>query len=191
MEEMWYDIKGYEGYYQISNLFRIKSLNRHVPHPLSGKQFVKGRILKPSQTLDGYYFYALMKNNIRSNCFLHHLIGNAFIPNPENKPCINHKNGVKTDYRIDNLEWATYSENAKHAFANGLKYNKKGADDELSKSIIAINLKTNEEIVFGSQREASRILGIRQSAIWRLLNSQLKNNTYNYIFKYADSSISV
>ncbi len=104
--EIWKDVPGFEGKYQISNLGRVKSFKRNC----------KGIIKTLSITVHGYNDICLWVNNKRRHHSVHRLVLLAFIPNPENKPCANHINGIKTDNRIENLGWITYSENEKHSY---------------------------------------------------------------------------
>jgi hypothetical protein len=100
-------------FYEASNLGRIRSVDRYVPHPIKGQKFSKGKILK----LNDYGFYSLVSiGKDKKTKMVHRIIAKTFIPNLENKPCVNHKNGIKTDNRIENLEWVTYSENEKHSY---------------------------------------------------------------------------
>jgi hypothetical protein len=116
-EEIWVDVKGYEGLYSISNKQRIKSY-------FICRKYQTERIINGKYSL-GYRVAVLTKDKKKKLIFVHRLIAEAFIPNPENKPFINHINGIKHDNRIENLEWCTQSENIKHAYLNNLMKNKK------------------------------------------------------------------
>ena len=116
--EIWKDIKGYEGLYQISNLGNVKSVQRFSTHWQGGVRIVKERILKHSYK-KGYAFVDLSKNNIRSNKQIHRLIAEHFIPNPKNYPIVLHKDDDPSNMSIDNLMWGTTSINAIHAYENG------------------------------------------------------------------------
>ena len=116
MKEIWKDVQGYEGQYQVSNLGRVKSLKRKLDNGRS----VNEKILNSSgkkKTQYGYLMVALAGKTFRVN----RLVATAFIPNPDNKPVVNHIDGDKENNRADNLEWATISENMLHAYRCGLK----------------------------------------------------------------------
>jgi hypothetical protein len=126
MKEIWKDIKGYEGLYQVSNLGRVKSLARRVNSMSDKGRFVRERILKQVVTEAGYARVCLCKENIEKTVSVHRLVAIMFLKNPENKPEVNHKDGVKLNNYIDNLEWCTNSENGKHAYRIGLKKPSRG-----------------------------------------------------------------
>lgn len=107
MNEIWKDVKGYEGKYQVSNLGRVKSLGSDKWH--------KGRVLKPSFDGKGnYLFVGLHKDNCIKLATIHRLVAEQFIPNPDNLPCVNHKDENKTNNRVDNLEWCTVKYNSNY-----------------------------------------------------------------------------
>lgn len=108
--EIWKDIKGYEGLYQVSSKGRIRSFYERTTRGglTPGK---KPTILAPQTSNRGYYMVTIYKDGVPSFCLLHRLIAETFIPNPNNYPIINHKDEVRTNNCIDNLEWCTYSYN--------------------------------------------------------------------------------
>lgn len=106
MKEIWKDIEGYEGLYQISNLGRIKSLKRMMKNRKC-EEIIKS----PSKSEKGYLRIALCKNGKIKYVSVHRLVANAFIPNLQNKPCVNHKDCDTSNNNVNNLEWCTYKEN--------------------------------------------------------------------------------
>lgn len=120
MQEIWFNVKGYEGFYQISNLGRMRSVDRYIPIRFkNGKvlqRFYPSQPLKPFHDKDGYIIYDLIKDKKRTHVRFHRLLAEHFIPNPENKSEVNHINGIKDDNRLENLEWCTKSENAQHMY---------------------------------------------------------------------------
>ena len=125
MEEIWKDIEGYEGLYQVSNYGRVKSLPKiHKTTKNYNKlgYITKEKILKQRKTQRGYFLVTLYKEQKSKSLYVHRLVVNMFISNKDNKPCINHKNGDKKDNKVTNLEWCTYSENMIHAYATSLNH---------------------------------------------------------------------
>lgn len=174
--EIWKDIKGYEGKYQVSSLGRIKSLYRW-----NGKAFYsREHIIKSYINKNGYVYIALMKNNKNKNCRLHRLVAEAFIPNPENKLQINHIDGNKQNNRVDNLEWCTASENIQHAYDNNLNNN-----DKQKIKIAQYDMNGNLLNVYQSLIEASNKTGVHLSKISLCINNKYKyrNKKEKYIWK--------
>jgi hypothetical protein len=115
--EQWKPVKNYEGFYEVSNLGRVRSTTRTIKAGINYNETCvkKGKILKLSKKRSGYYFFDASVENKVKTITVHRAVATTFIPNEENKPCINHKNAIKTDNRVENLEWVTYKENSEHA----------------------------------------------------------------------------
>jgi len=162
--EIFKDIPEYIGIYKVSNKGNIISLSRNV-WSVKNNSFsvLKERILKPLITRHGYYRVALFKDNKYRYIFIHRIVAQAFIPNPENKPQINHINGIKTDNCLENLEWNTPRENRKHAFEIGLSKPRRGEDSNMCK--------INKETVYNirnsnlSQHDLAIKYNIKQSTV--------------------------
>ena len=132
-EEIWKDIEDYEGYYQVSNRGRVKSLERIMPSPItkSGFQTLKTKILKPSLNLKGYQIVFLNKDGKKKTVLVHRLVAFAFCDGymDTDPPMeVNHKNGKHTDNDASNLEWVTPKENQEHAQDMGFRGSKHGKD---------------------------------------------------------------
>jgi hypothetical protein len=138
--EVFKDVENYEGYYQISNLGRIKSLQRFAKNHSGFKKVLKERFLNPSISKTGYYVVSFKKDGIKKTFKVHRLIAIAFIDKVEGKDFINHKNGIKTDNRIENLEWCNIAENNRHSRDIGLT-NQDGYNSSSSKL-------TEEQVLF-------------------------------------------
>lgn len=130
MSEVWKDIDDYEGLYQVSNMGRVRSLDRIVKNHYSFKQ-VKGRILKQTSTKLNYKRVTFSINQKQKSFLVHRLIAKAFIPNPHNCPIINHKDENPANNNISNLEWCTHTYNMNYGTAISRKtkklLNKQGA----------------------------------------------------------------
>lgn len=120
MNEIWKSIPDFDGWYEASNLGRIRRVK-------PGRSTFIGRICQTHKSRDGYLRVHLFMNGERCQELVHRLVASAFIPNPSNRPHINHKNGIKSDNSLDNMEWATAAENIKHACQTGLNPPNSGA----------------------------------------------------------------
>lgn len=114
MNEEWRDVVGYEGYYQVSNSGRVKALSRVVPH-MSGTRSTKECIMSLRLRHDGYHDVCLRVTKVHKMKLVHRLVAEAFLPNLDNKPEVNHINGDKSCQEAGNLEWVTTSENGLHS----------------------------------------------------------------------------
>lgn len=180
MKEIWKDIEGYEGLYQVSNLGRIKSLGN------GGKGRYYGRIVIMSQCTDkdGYKVLGLTKNGIRKNFRVHRLIADAFIPNPDNLPEVNHKDEDKTNNRIDNLEWCDTKYNVNY----GTRSQRMGKAQlnrfDCSKPINQYDLNDNLIKTWPSYAQIKRELGYDRSFIGKCCRGRYKK-AYGYKWQYA------
>lgn len=185
-KEIFKDIEGYEGLYQISNLGNVKSLARYKKNH-NKLQKVEERILKANISNRGYYYVMLNKNGKQEHKMIHILMAKAFIPNINNYPIVNHKDGNKLNINLDNLEWCTYSHNNKEAYRLGLKIgavkNKLGYDNWKSKPIYQYDLDGNFIREWACSREVKRQLGINASNIRACCNGQ-RNKAGGYMWKY-------
>ena len=168
MKEIWKDIKDYEGLYQVSNLGRVKRITT-------------GRVLKPLKHANGYLMVKLSKNSIVYTKTVHRLVAEAFIPNPEHKPEINHIDENKTNNNVSNLEWMTRKENINH----GTRTERMSKTQSIP--IIATNIKTGESKEFYGARECARQLGLTHGNIASVLKGRYKQ-TGGYTLKYKEES---
>ena len=138
--EIWKDVVGYEGFYKVSNKGNVYSVERRDSR---GRE-IGGRILKPSPDTNGYLQVVLYKNGKSQNKLVHRLVTEAFIPNLENHPEVNHLDEVKDNNNVENLEWCTSKYNVNHGTRN----------ERIRKKVRAVNVKTGEVLTFNSTREA-------------------------------------
>lgn len=182
VKEIWKDIPGYEGLYQASNLGKIKSLKKEKWNRFTYISSPE-RILSQSNSR-GYSIVILTKGKKRKTIGTHRLVAQTFIPNPNNYPQVNHKDGNKQNNNVTNLEWCTASYNIKHAFDNGLKKPKKGKENVCSKSICQYDKNMNLIKIWGSMKEAEREIGVDHSTILRCAKKRQKT-AGGYVWRYA------
>lgn len=187
--EMWMDIPGYEGHYQCSDTGKVRSLDKYV-NGVNGKKLKRGRILKQGYR-SGYLGVGLSKYGETKSKTVHTLIAKTFIPNPENKPCVNHKDGNKLNNHKNNLEWATYKENTRHYFdVIGVTFTpafRSKAKETILKMLEPKKRKVichEDNIPFDSIKEAASHYGLSHGAIRYLIrnNSTSKaGKTYSFL----------
>ena len=161
MEEEWKDIDGYEGYYQVSNFGRVKSLDRYVKDTKRNCfNFVKGRIMSPSSADKKHYMEVnLSKNNKVTHYLVHRLVAQAFIPNPNNLPQVNHKDENRENNRADNLEWCTAEYNTNY----GTRALRQGISS--GKTVYQYNKYGVLENTYYSASYASKEIGVKSTSI--------------------------
>ena len=167
---MWKEIPNCDGLYLANEKGQIKSKDRHKKHfslkDENCSYIKKGILLKQTINSHGYFCVTItLKNHKQKVVPVHRLIAQTFIPNPENKPQVNHKNGIKTNNNVENLEWVTVKENIVHACENGLNKGSKpwlgktGAEHNKSKPVIRCDFDWNELEEYPSVTEASKCYG--------------------------------
>lgn len=177
--EIWKDIKGYEGFYQISNLGRVRSLDRYVNCLIGIKALRKGKILTQNYNNKGYKRVSLCKNGKHKNFQVHRLVAEAFIPNPDHLPCINHKDEDKTNNHVDNLEWCSVEYNSNYGTAIERRSEKRKVP------ILQYDNQGNFIREWNSASDAYRELGIYQQDISRCCKGIRKSACgYIWIYKY-------
>jgi len=176
-KEIWRDVKGYEGLYQVSNMGRVKSLERTLIDKLGRKHPTKERILTPRKSTKGYFNVSLSQGRGKKKNFpIHRLVCEAFHKNPENKPCVNHLDENKTNNVASNLEWCTYKENNNHGTHNAR------VAKSLSKSVGQYTRDDKLIKVWQSTIEVYRQLGFSYSHISEVAQGKRKT-AYGYVWK--------
>lgn len=164
--EIWKPIKDYEGLYEVSNMGNVRSVDRYV---MFGDRccFLKGKPKKASPDSDGYLITRLSKNGQGKNYLVHRLVAEAFIPNPNDLPFIDHINTIRDDNRVENLRWCSQKENCNNPLTREhLTYQKK------NKPVYYID-EQGKKISFKSMAEAQRQTNVLSSYISRSVNKKV------------------
>ena len=168
MEEIWKDVKDYEGYYRISNCGNVKSIKFTNRYGTFSRNF----LLNLNITAYGYHAVMLCKN--RNNKFIgvHRLVAIAFIPNPENKPCVNHRDFNRTNNNIENLEWVTHRENIVYSISHGRRDHLKLENSTNCK--LSLNDVIHIRSLSGklTKRKIAKMYNVCDSNIWRIIHNK-------------------
>lgn len=168
--EVWKKIEGFENY-EISNLGRLK-----VNLKFRKYRSYQSKILNPSKDKDGYLRTAITKDGKKYMKKIHRLVALTFLQNKENKPCVNHKNGIKTDNRIENLEWCTVKENNIHEIKLGLSGQLPGEKHHMSKlkEKEVLEIINNKDSLY--QWQLALAYDISQTQVSRIINKKRWNH---------------
>ena len=196
MKEIWRDIKGYEGLYQVSNLGRVRSVTHDIVDSLGRRSTKDGKILslrKSSQT--GYPTINLLKDGDTTSCNVHRLVAEAFIPNPNNLPCVNHKDESRDNNCVDNLEWCSYQYNNTYGTAQKRRTESLArfydTHDEVLKPVVQYSTKGELIREYRSIREAERTLGLEVSSGISACCAHKLNTAYGYVWRFKDEPFSI
>lgn len=181
MEEIWKEIPNYEGYFEVSTLGNFRSKDRIIKYKQSGTRNYPGKLLKVEVMQDGYSRIVLMKESVKKRYMCHRLVAETYIPNPNNKPYVNHIDGNRSNNCVENLEWCTQSENERHSI-DELGKSMKGKTTP--KSVRCIENGT----IYKSMSEAVRFIG-KPSCVEGLHKAINANRLYHgYTFEFYNES---
>lgn len=182
--EEWLPVDGFEGLYEVSTFGRVKALGNG-----EGGQS-KLKIKSQCDNGDGYLIVCLNKKGKKKSPKVHIMVATAFIPNPECKPEVNHRKGIRTDNRVHQLEWNTRKENMKHSYDIGLRrsanYGKYGKDNPKSFLVNQCDMEGNIVATFHGTREAARITGINGGNIRNCCRGG-QQHAGGFIWKYVNN----
>ena len=189
--EEWRDVVGWEGLYQVSNLGRVKSLSRSIVYKDGREYTYPSKIIKNQKVSTGYRSVMFYGVNGKKQYYVHRLVAETFIPNPQNLVDVNHKDCCKTNNILINLEWCSRSDNIKHAYKNGLIC--AHMDEAIKKrSRPVIQYAPSGEFIseYSSANKAAKASGCNQGQISKYCRGEnKKHSTYKgYIWRYKDDT---
>ena len=176
--ELWKPVKGYETLYEVSNLGNVRSLDKKVKNKY-GYRYMPSKIMKPYKNKLGYLQVRLYKDGKNKNCYIHRLVAEAFLPNPNQYKEINHKDENPSNSIATNLEWCDRKYN--------INYGSHNEKMSLKKSKVVIQMDKNYEPLnaFDSLQQIQKTLGFSSGNICECCNGR-RNSAYGYIWRYAD-----
>ena len=180
MEQViWKPVKGYEGLYEVSNDGQVRSLDTYIDCGFGAKRLHKGRIKPQRANNRGYLIVALWHNSKQFNTTVHRLVAEAFVPNVNNKPQVNHIDGDITNNSADNLEWVTDNENKAHSSIAV------GGTQRPKKAVVVTKKTTGEAFRFDGLRVAERTLCLDHGSVMKVLKGIAKSHR-GYMIAYAE-----
>lgn len=170
--ELFAPVKGWEGYYEVSNLGNIRTVARYAPHSKPGyNRIIYGRMVatRANKKRSGYVYVRLKVGNSSKTCLVHRLVAEAFILNPNNLPCVNHKDFNTSNNKVENIEWCTHEYNSHYS-----KHRRPNMRGKYGRRIIAYNMSGEMVGEYGSVRDAARELGCHGQNICSVLSGKNK-----------------
>ena len=188
--EIWKPVKGFEEFYEVSNYGRVRSKDRERKVPFGRRGIQKGKVLKQNTNSKGYLRVPLTDGNCKKYYFVHSLVGEAFVENPNELPVINHKDFNPLNNHAENLEWTTNLGNTRYSLERG-RFNrtpewisklKASLDAKMAKSVIGTNIKTGEIIIFKAINDCKK-MGFQPSCVSNCCNGiRQKHKGYTWRF---------
>lgn len=191
MNEIWKDVTGWEGYYQVSNLGNVRSRDRWVENRGTSR-FLAGKLMVPVKSTDGYLMVKFTRNNKATTYRIHRLVAEAFIENPDGLPEVNHLDCDRKNNIFTNLEWSTHAENVGHSRDKG-HYKHYGADNQNAHVVLMCDRDHNEIRRFGWIRGCAEYLkqnGYTTGSVEQICSRltyaiRRHKNMYGYYYKFA------
>jgi hypothetical protein len=176
---IWRPVKGYEGLYEVSNDGQVRSLDIYIDCGYGTKRLHRGKIIPSRANNRGYFTITLWRGGKQYRTTVHRLVAEAFIPNVDNKPQVNHIDEDRSNNRSDNLEWVTDNENKAHSSIAI------GGTQRPKKAVVMTKKTTGEAFHFNGMREAERALNLDHGTVMKVLSGR-QNSHRGYFITYAE-----